>query len=252
VIKQLHRNGLTSAELFNQLHALLQLRALSFELLDFGEHGLQLLLLLLELLLLQVLRLLLLLHLALDLAAAAARHPQLDDQVRSARGQARRRMKRLERRTRVAVARALANRPPLVLADEPTGNLDSSNGRHILDLLLQVKRARGVTLVMLVLAGAPASAGDDCDAPPDTWQPRGAVQALADRNGWQLHRLKIDDGCYELKGRDAEGRRFKAKLDPVSLKVLSLKRERDGHGRDDAASRGDRPASGPRHASGPG
>ena len=50
---------------------------------------------------------------------------------------------------RVAIARALANDPPLVLADEPTGNLDSTNGRHILDLLLQVRRARGVTLVLV-------------------------------------------------------------------------------------------------------
>jgi putative ABC transport system ATP-binding protein len=50
---------------------------------------------------------------------------------------------------RVAIARALANDPPLILADEPTGNLDSTNGRHILDLLLQVRRTRGVTLVLV-------------------------------------------------------------------------------------------------------
>ena len=50
---------------------------------------------------------------------------------------------------RVAIARALANDPPLILADEPTGNLDSANGRHILDLLLQVRRSRGVTLVLV-------------------------------------------------------------------------------------------------------
>jgi putative ABC transport system ATP-binding protein len=50
---------------------------------------------------------------------------------------------------RVAIARALANDPPLILADEPTGNLDSANGRLILDLLLQVRKARGATLVIV-------------------------------------------------------------------------------------------------------
>jgi putative ABC transport system ATP-binding protein len=50
---------------------------------------------------------------------------------------------------RVALARALANDPPIVLADEPTGNLDSTNGRHILELLQHVHRARGATLVLV-------------------------------------------------------------------------------------------------------
>ena len=61
---------------------------------------------------------------------------------------------------RVAIARALANDPPLVLADEPTGNLDSTNGRHILDLLLQVKRTRRVTLVIVTHDASVAAVAD--------------------------------------------------------------------------------------------
>jgi putative ABC transport system ATP-binding protein len=50
---------------------------------------------------------------------------------------------------RVALARALANNPPIVLADEPTGNLDTSNGRHIMELLREVHRARKTTIVLV-------------------------------------------------------------------------------------------------------
>jgi putative ABC transport system ATP-binding protein len=50
---------------------------------------------------------------------------------------------------RVAIARAVSLAPPLVLADEPTGNLDSATGAEIIELLLRLRRDRGSTLVMV-------------------------------------------------------------------------------------------------------
>ena len=50
---------------------------------------------------------------------------------------------------RVAIARALANDPPIVLADEPTGNLDSGTGHQVIELLVNVNRQRGRTLVLV-------------------------------------------------------------------------------------------------------
>jgi putative ABC transport system ATP-binding protein len=61
---------------------------------------------------------------------------------------------------RIALARALANDPPLLLADEPTGNLDTANGRHIMELLQDVRRRRGTTLVLATHDAGLASLAD--------------------------------------------------------------------------------------------
>jgi putative ABC transport system ATP-binding protein len=61
---------------------------------------------------------------------------------------------------RVAIARALAFNPPLVLADEPTGNLDSKTGQAILSLLRQINREEGCTIVMVTHSQEAASYGD--------------------------------------------------------------------------------------------
>ncbi len=61
---------------------------------------------------------------------------------------------------RVAVARALAPEPPILVADEPTGNLDEETGRQIMDLLFAAHRERGTTLVLVTHDGALAGRCD--------------------------------------------------------------------------------------------
>lgn len=94
-----------------------------------------------------------------------------------------------------------------------------------------IKAVALAALASLVLGGAlgiraaMADDGDDCRAPLADWKPRDAVRALAQQKGWRVDKLKADDGCYEIKGHDADGKRFKAKLDPVTLDVVRMKRE---------------------------
>lgn len=106
----------------------------------------------------------------------------------------------------------------------------------------------GLLVLSLGLAALPVWADDDCDAPLNRWQTREAVRQMAAAQGWQIQRLKIDDGCYEIRGTDAQGRTFKAKIDPETLKVLKMKqddhqraRARDRDRDDEGAARQTRP-----------
>ena len=62
---------------------------------------------------------------------------------------------------RVAIARALANGPRILLADEPTGNLDSATGRQVIELLLSIKRKSGCTLVLVTHDAELAAMADE-------------------------------------------------------------------------------------------
>lgn len=87
----------------------------------------------------------------------------------------------------------------------------------------------GLLALSLGLAALPAVADDDCNAPMERWQSREAVRQMAARQGWQIQRLKIDDGCYEIRGTDSQGRSFKAKIDPETLKIVKTKQRGREH-----------------------
>jgi len=98
-------------------------------------------------------------------------------------------------------------------------------------------------LIGLGAAGAALADDDDCRVPMADWQPREAVQQMAEAQGWTVRRIKTDDGCYEIKGRDATGREIEVKVDPATLAIVEFEYEDDDDdddydGRDNAAPAG--------------
>lgn len=61
---------------------------------------------------------------------------------------------------RAAIARAIINRPKIILADEPTGNLDRENTKHIMELLLQIKKEQNTALIIVTHDEAVARMAD--------------------------------------------------------------------------------------------
>ena len=91
--------------------------------------------------------------------------------------------------------------------------------------------------LITVLAGLSASVAladdDDCFVPMADWQPRAAVIQLVADQDWSLQRIKIDDGCYKVYGRDATGRPIEVKLHPETLQVIEFEYEDDDDKNDD-------------------
>uniref|UniRef100_UPI00333F5F8D PepSY domain-containing protein n=1 Tax=Castellaniella defragrans TaxID=75697 RepID=UPI00333F5F8D len=107
-----------------------------------------------------------------------------------------------------------------------------------------MKHLTPLMALCLSLTAAPVLAKNDCNVPAQHWQTRDAVLQHAAAQGWQVQRLKIDDGCYEIRGRDAQDRDFKAKLDPETLRVVKMKLRDDNGDRDRKRKRKDNAPAG--------
>ena len=94
---------------------------------------------------------------------------------------------------------------------------------------------RKTLTILAFLAALPAGAAladDDCFVPMADWQPREAVAEFATSQGWEVRRIKIDDGCYEIDGRDAQGRAIEVKLHPGTLQIIEFEFEDDDDNRE--------------------
>ncbi len=80
----------------------------------------------------------------------------------------------------------------------------------------------------LATLATPALADDDeCYVPMAQWQSRDAVRNWAEKQGWNVRRVKIDDGCYEIKGYDQSGREIEVKVDPATFAIVEFEYEDD-------------------------
>src|SRR5690606_38980101 len=68
--------------------------------------------------------------------------------------------------------------------------------------------------LLTALPATAAFAGETCNVPPQQRQSFEALGRLAGDFGWTIDRMKIDDGCYELRVTDASGNVLKVKIDP--------------------------------------
>lgn len=77
-------------------------------------------------------------------------------------------------------------------------------------------------VIALASSGAALADDDSCRRPMGEWQSRDALAAHVAGLGLTADRLRIDDGCYEIRGRDGAGNQIELKIDPATLEPLIL------------------------------
>lgn len=74
-------------------------------------------------------------------------------------------------------------------------------------------------LALLSMTGT-ALARERCDVPQDQWQPQAALEKKLTAMGWDIKRIKHEEGCYEVYALDADGQRREVYFDPATLESV--------------------------------
>jgi len=87
-------------------------------------------------------------------------------------------------------------------------------------------------VVVAVLAFSPAAQATGlatCDSGPEEgWQDQSVLQERLEAEGWEVRRIKVDGGCYEVYAKNAEGERVEAYFHPVTLEPVPVEDEDEG------------------------
>lgn len=78
-----------------------------------------------------------------------------------------------------------------------------------------------LSILIASLAGIGTAAAEDiCTVPQAEWQAKEVLQQKLETEGWKIKTIKIDDGCYEVYGTDAAGKRMETYFDPKTFAVM--------------------------------
>lgn len=77
-----------------------------------------------------------------------------------------------------------------------------------------------LTTILAALSAAPALASERCSVPGDQWRSVDELKSALTDSGWTVSNVKTEDGCYEVYGRDADGKRVEIFFDPRSFEMV--------------------------------
>ena len=86
-----------------------------------------------------------------------------------------------------------------------------------------MKKLVTALLISSAALSGTAFAKDLCDVPEDQWQSKEALEQAVTDKGWTVKKIKVDEGCYEVYGKDENGKKVEAYFDPKSFEIVEMK-----------------------------